>query len=95
MRRVIRHLRNGQITIPKELRDAIGLSGQDLLSIDLKDGKLEIEPVRITTKGKGSPWARELYEMFEPVRESLSKYSEDEINEAIDEAQKAVRSRKS
>ena len=91
----MKQLRHGQITIPKDMRDALGLEAEDVLSIELSNGKLEIERVRVTTKGKGSPWARELYEMFEPVRASLAKYSEDEINEAIDDALKAVRSRQS
>jgi AbrB family looped-hinge helix DNA binding protein len=94
MRKVIRQLRHGQITIPKDMREAIGLEAEDMLSIELSDGRLEIEPVKVARKGRGSPWARELYEMFEPVRASLSKYSEAEINDAIDEALKAVRSRK-
>jgi hypothetical protein len=42
-------------------------------------------------KRAGSPWLLELYELFAPVRESLAPYSEDEINDAIDEAIAAVR----
>jgi AbrB family looped-hinge helix DNA binding protein len=95
MRKLVKQLRHGQITIPKEMRDALDLQADDLLSVELADGKLELEPVRAASKRKGSPWARELYEMFEPVRARLSKYSEEEINEAIDDALKAVRARKS
>jgi hypothetical protein len=40
---------------------------------------------------KGSPWLRELYELFARVRESLAQHSEAEINDAIDEAIAAVR----
>lgn len=40
---------------------------------------------------QGSPWARELYVLFAPVRESLKDYSEQEINDAIDEALRAYR----
>ena len=93
MKRVVKQLRHGQITIPKDLREALGIDADDLLSIDLVDGKLEIEPVRVAPKGKGSPWARDLYEMFAPVRESLEGRSEDEINQAIDEAVEEVRAR--
>lgn len=89
MKRVVKQLRHGQITIPKEMRDAIGLEAEDLLSIEFSDGRLEIQPVKVT--GKGSPWLLELYEMFAPVRASLEGYTEEEINEAIDEAVKAVR----
>jgi len=90
MRRLVKPLRHGQITIPKEFRDALGLTEDDLLSVTLEDGKLEIEPVRFQPNPN---WARELYEAFAPVRESLKGVPEDEINQAIDEAVKEVRAR--
>ena len=93
MKKLVKQLRNGQITIPKELREAAGIEPGDLLSIDVIDGKLHVEPVRVTSKGRGSAWAKELYEMFAPVREGLEDRSEGEINEAIDEAVHEVRSR--
>ncbi len=94
MKRVVKQLRHGQITIPKDLREAAGIEPDDLLSIDVVEGKLQVEPVRVSPKGKGSPWARELYELFAPVRKSLEGRSEKEINDAIDEAVKAVRAGK-
>lgn len=39
---------------------------------------------------KGSPWLKELYDHFAPVRKELEKYGEKEINDAIDKAVKAV-----
>jgi len=94
MRKLVKQLRHGQITIPKEFRDALGLDKDDLLSIALSEGKLEIEPVKVTPKEKGSPWARELYQMFAPVRAGLESYSEEEVNQAIDEAVREVRGKK-
>lgn len=92
MRKLVKQLRNGQITIPKELRDALGLKDDDLLSMTLSEGKLEIEPVRVAPKVQGSPWAKELYERFAPVRERLAAHGEEEVSEAIDEAMKEARS---
>jgi len=94
MKKLVKQLRHGQITIPKEFREALGLEETDLLSISLSEGKLEVEPVRVAPKVKGSPWAKELYELYAPVRESLKGVPEEEINEAIDEAVKEVRARK-
>lgn len=91
MKKLVKQLRHGQITIPKDMREALGLEAEDLLSIELSSGKLEIEPVKVTRKGVGSPWLRELYESFGPVRASLEGYTEEEINQVIDEAIKAVR----
>jgi len=94
MRKLVKQLRHGQITIPKEFREALGLDKDDLLSIAISDGKLEIEPVKVTPKEKGSPWARELYKMFAPVRASLESYAEQEVNQAIDETVREVRGKK-
>lgn len=93
MRKLVKALRHGQITIPKEFRDALGLTEDDLLSVTLEDGKLEIEPVRIGDRAGNPHWARELYELFAPVREALKDVPEEEINRAIDEAVEEVRAR--
>jgi len=91
MRKVVKQLRHGQITIPKELREAIGLEEDDLLAITVSGDKLEVEPVKVAPKNKGSPWVRELYKAFAPIRESLKGRAEEEINEAIDEALREAR----
>jgi AbrB family looped-hinge helix DNA binding protein len=94
MRKIVKQLRHGQVTIPKEFREALGLTDEDMLAITLSEGKLEVEPVRVAPKAKGSPWARELYQLFAPVRESLKGYSQKEIDEAIDEAVREARGEK-
>jgi len=91
MRKIVKQLRHGQITIPKELRDALGLQADDLLSMTLSEGKLEIEPVKVAPKAGGSAWAKELYQQFAPVRRSLKGRTEGEINQAIDKAVKETR----
>jgi hypothetical protein len=72
------------------MREALGLKADDLLAVELSDGKLEIEPVKVGRR-EGSPWLVELYELFAPTRASLEGYSEEEINKAIDEALAAAR----
>ncbi len=95
MKRVVRQLRHGQITIPKDLRKAAGIEPDDLLSVDVVGGKVQIEPVRVSPKEEGSPWLRDLYDHFTPYREWLGEnYTEEEINEMIDDAVREVRSRK-
>lgn len=88
--RIVRQLRHGQITIPKEFREALHLGGEDVLAVTLQDGKLEIEAVRPAATG-GSQWAKDLYDLYAPVRKSLEGYTEQEINDAIDEAVRADR----
>jgi hypothetical protein len=44
-----------------------------------------------TARSAGSQWAKDLYDLYAPVRKSLEGYTEVEINDAIDEAVRAVR----
>lgn len=93
--RLVRRLRGGQITIPKEFREATGFDSEDMVAVTLEDdGDMRIRVVKSTPRVKGSPWLREMYELFAPMRESLKDRSEEEINEAIDEALAAVRREK-
>lgn len=91
MTRIIRSLRSGQITIPAEFREKLGIDAGTLIQISLMGEELRIKPVQISPTIQGSPWLKEAYEAFADVRKELERYSEDEINEAIDKAVKAVR----
>ena len=93
MRRLVKQQRHGRITIPKEFRDALGLGANDRLSVTLEDGKLVLEPVRLTMT-MGSPWLKALYDHYAPVRESFGELLEGEARPAIDAAVKKVRSRR-
>ncbi len=90
--RIVKQLRHGQITIPKEFREALGLSDEDLLSITLEEGKLEVAPVKVSARGLS--WAKDLYEIFAPVRESVRREKEEEIDQAIEEAVREARADK-
>lgn len=89
--KLVRQLRNGQITIPKEFREELGLSAEDLLEVELRDGNLLLRAVKATPTGEGSQWAVDLFDEFAPVREALKGRSEEEINAAIDAALREVR----
>lgn len=91
--KIIRPLRGGQITIPAEFRRQLGIDEHTMLKVTLEQGELRLKPVSVREQTKGSPWLRELYEYFAPVRqEALEKgYTEDEINADIDAAIAASR----
>lgn len=94
MTKVVRSLRGGQITIPAEFRRALGITDDSLLKLTLEEGELHIKPVAVTEeKGKGAAWLKDLYQYFAPVREEIEVrgVSEDELNEDIDSAVRAVR----
>ncbi len=50
--------------------------------------------VRSVDVAAGSPWFKELYEAFAPVRQETAKYGDAEINAVIDDAVAAVRQKR-
>ena len=95
MTKIVRPLRGGQITIPAEFREKLGIGPDSLLQVTLMQGELRLRPLSVTERAAGSPWLKDLYEYFAPVREEGEEkgYPEKEIDAAIDEAVKAVRQR--
>lgn len=92
--RVVRQLRSGQITIPADFRRRLGITDASLLQMTLEQGELRITPLKLASR-QGSQWLTELYRYFAPVREEAVEkgYTEEEINQAIDEAVAEVRKR--
>ena len=88
---IVRPLRRGQLTIPAEFRRRLGINEDTLLQLTLYEDKIEIVPV-VTKPVAGMTWARELYEIFAPVRREAQTMDEAEIDALIDEAVDEVRS---
>jgi len=89
--KVVRPLRGGQITIPAEFRSKLRISGRTLLRVTLAGQELRIRPVHVTEATPGSAWARELYDLFAPVRKEAAHRSKRELDSDIDRAAAAVR----
>ena len=86
--RTVRLNASGRITLPRPFREALGLRPGDDVYVTLAGDKLHVSRARPPV---GSPWLKQLYELFAPARESLRGYTEQEINDAIDEAVREVR----
>ena len=91
MTQLVKALRSGQITIPSEFREKLGIDEETFLQIKLIEGELRIKPVKVSQKTGDSVWFKKLYDEFTPVRKQGLKYSEKEIDKSIDNAVKAVR----
>lgn len=91
--RLVRSLRSGQITIPAAFRKKLGITEQSILQMTVDAGELRIKPVRVKEATQGSPWVKQAYDLFAPVREEAIEqgYTEEEINADIDAAVAAVR----
>lgn len=84
------------MTIPVEFRKELGTDEDTLLRVTLRDGALRITQVQTDAPSKGSPWLRELYDYFAPVRAEIlaSGISQDELFADIDAAIEEVRAEK-
>ena len=89
--KIIKPLRGGQITIPFEFRQKLGIKEDTLIRVTLEGDELHLRKVELKEVTKGSPWLKDLYHLFAPVREDLATYGEEEVDAAIDEAVKKVR----
>jgi AbrB family looped-hinge helix DNA binding protein len=93
MTKIVRQRGRGQITIPASIRRELGIEPETMLAMTVEGDELRIKPLHLTERSQGTPWFRELYELFAPVRqEAIDKgYTEEEINAWIDEALRASR----
>lgn len=93
VQKIVRPLRGGQITIPVEFRKELGITENSLLRVTLDQGELHIKPVNVASEEQGSPWLRELYELFAPTRQDILHrgISQEELHADIDASIEAVR----
>ena len=92
MTKFVQSLRSGQITIPSEFRKELGIGKGTVLALSLTGGELRIKPLNLADTAAGSPWMKDLYDMFAPVRNEIKrKYDAEEIDTAVDQAVSAVR----
>ena len=91
--RLVRPLRNGQITIPAEFRKVLHLDEGVMLQVTLASDELRLRPVKLADLESGSDWLHELYLMFAPVRLQAQTYTEDDIDADISAAMADLRSR--
>jgi len=85
---LVKVIRNGQITIPKELRAALGIEEGDLLEVKLNKGGMTIKPKTAVDKdvAKGR-----FFQMVEQIRESVKDADPQEVEAALAEAVQAAK----
>ena len=90
---LVEPLRGGKVTIPAEFRRRLGISEGTMLRLTLVQGELRLAPVDAIESGRGSPWLRDLYELYAPVRDEIREREipEADVNADIDAAVRAVR----
>jgi AbrB family looped-hinge helix DNA binding protein len=85
---LVKVIRNGQITIPKELRAALGIEEGDLLEVKLSKGGMTVKPKTPVDKdmAKGR-----FFQMVEEIRESVKDADPQEVEAALAEAVQAAK----
>jgi len=91
--KLVKPLRNGQITIPVEFRKRLGITEESVLEVSVASGELRVRVVEVRRPDAGSQWLQDLYALYAPARDEAIErdYTEEEINATIDEAVAAVR----
>jgi AbrB family looped-hinge helix DNA binding protein len=84
--RLVRPLRNGQITLPAAFRRALGLDSASMLQVTLEGDELRIRAYNPEQPETGSEWLRNLYLLFHSVRREAVYSTEQDINAVIDQA---------
>jgi bifunctional DNA-binding transcriptional regulator/antitoxin component of YhaV-PrlF toxin-antitoxin module len=91
--RIVRPLRSGQITIPREFRRALNLDKYDMLQVTLDGDELRIRPVTLAEVETGSDWLYDLYLLFAPARQQAAAHTEEQVNADIDAVLADIRER--
>ena len=72
---IVRVLQHGQVTIPKKIREALGLKKGDLAEAELEGERIVITPKRLV---RDKAW-KELLEVMEEVHQKNKGVSEEQV----------------
>jgi AbrB family looped-hinge helix DNA binding protein len=88
---LVRFLEHGQVTIPKQFRDALGLKKGDVAEAELlDDGRIVLVPKRLVRE---KAW-NDLASLFQALRERSGDMSEEDVLEDVIRAVEEYRAKK-
>ena len=85
---LVKVIRHGQITIPKELREALGIEEGDLLEVELKKSQMIIKPKAVVDKKIAR---QRFFQMVDKVRANTKDAGEQEDDQFVEKATKETR----
>ena len=85
---LVKVVRNGQITIPKELRAILGIQEGDFLEINLKGGNMIIKPKIAVDK---DPARERFFETLDEIRAEMKDADPEQITQEIEAAVAAAK----
>jgi AbrB family looped-hinge helix DNA binding protein len=89
---LVKVIRHGQITLPKGIRDALGIREGDLLEVKLGKAEMTIKAKAVVDKEQAKD---KFFQMVDEIRASVKDVDPEVIDREIEEAIRAVRKSKS
>lgn len=93
---IVKIMEHGQVTIPKKIRETLGLKKGDLAEAELRGDEIVITPKRLVDK-KEKAW-KEMEALLQTVHERSQGFTEEEVADdvlqAIAEYREEKRARK-
>ena len=85
---LVKVIRNGQITIPKEIRRSLSIRDGDFLEIEHSNSGLLIKPKIVIDRDES---AQEFFEQVSEMRKNAKKFDPEEVSEILAEAVRAAK----
>ena len=82
---MIKVVRNGQITLPKEFRDALGIDEGQILEAEIKDSRIILKPLAFVERGSvlSSKGKQKVKEALEDIKKGAVSKAYDDVDEMI------------
>jgi len=80
---LVKVIRNGQITIPKEIRRSMSIQDGDFLEIERLNSGLLIKPKVVVDRDEA---ARKFFKQVSQMRKNAKKFDSEEVEEILAEA---------
>ncbi|MDQ1273581.1 MAG: hypothetical protein QG591_2211 [Planctomycetota bacterium] len=82
---MIKVVRNGQITLPKEFRDALSIDEGQILEAEIKNSRIILKPLAFVERGSvlSSKGKQKVKEALEDIKKGAVSKAYDDVDEMI------------
>ena len=82
---IVKVVRNGQITLPKEFRDALSIDEGQILEAEIKDSRIILKPLAFVERGSvlSSKGKQKVKEALEDIKKGAVSKAYDDVDEMI------------
>lgn len=82
---MVKVVRNGQITLPKEFRDALSIDEGQILEAEIKNSRIILKPLAFVERGSvlSSKGRQKVKEALEDIKKGAVSKAYDDVDEMI------------